>query len=115
MHRRPNLKLLPFDQEIERTLFKLKKVKVDKTDMEDQNSDRFNEGHSDQNEMPGILKLTLGDCWRHMMNQDYSGTRHQPIDANNFKLKPALISMVHQQQFGGSPSEDPNGHLSNFL
>ena len=23
--------------------------------------------------------------------------------------------MVQQQQFGGSPSKDPNGHLSNFL
>ena len=23
--------------------------------------------------------------------------------------------MVKKQQFGGGPSEDPNGHLSNFL
>ena len=50
-----------------------------------------------------------------MMNEDYSGIRHQPIDANTFELKPALINMVQQQQFGGSPSEDPNRHLSNFL
>ena len=50
-----------------------------------------------------------------MMNEDYSGIRHQPIDANNFELKPALINMVQQQQFGGSPSKDPNEHLSNFL
>ena len=50
-----------------------------------------------------------------MMNEDYSGIRHQPIDANNFELNPALINMVQQQQFRGSPSEDPNGHLPNFL
>ena len=50
-----------------------------------------------------------------MMNEYYSGIRHQPIDSNNFELKPTLINMVQQQQFGGSPSEDPNRHLSNFL
>ena len=83
--------------------------------MEDQNSDRFSEGHSDHNEMPGLKEPTLGDCCRSMMNEDYLGIRHQPIDANNFKLKLALINMVQQQQFGGSSSEDPNGHFSNFL
>ena len=29
-----------------------------------------------------------------MMNEDYLEIRHQPIDANNFKLKPALINVV---------------------
>ena len=37
----------------------------------------------------------------------------QPVvDANNFKLKLALISMVQFSQFGGTPLEDPNLHLS---
>ena len=31
------------------------------------------------------------------MNEEYSRIRHQPIDANNFELKPALISMDQQQ------------------
>ena len=48
-----------------------------------------------------------------MVNENYSRIRRQTIEANNFELKPSLISMV--QQFGGHPSEDPNGHLSNFL
>ena len=39
----------------------------------------------------------------------------QPINANNFELKPALISMVQQNQFGGHSSEDPNGHMAYFL
>ena len=33
------------------------------------------------------------------------------VDNNNFKRKLALISMVQQSQFGGTPLEDPNMHL----
>ena len=62
--------------------------------MGDLNSDTLNEGHSDHNEMHGLREPTLGDCCRPMMNEDYSGIRHQPIHANNFELKPELINMV---------------------
>ena len=102
MHRRPDSELLSFDPEIERTLFRLKKIKANNIEMEDQNTDKFGEGQSYHNEMPGIRELTLGDYWRPMMNEEYSGIRHQPIDASNFELKSGLISMVQQQQFGGS-------------
>ena len=44
MHRRSNFELLPFDLEIERTLFRLKKIKADNAEMEEQNSDRFSKG-----------------------------------------------------------------------
>ena len=37
------------------------------------------------------------------------------MDANNFELKPALITMVQQHQFTGHPTEDPNEHLGRFL
>jgi len=37
------------------------------------------------------------------------------VEMNNFELRPVLISMVQQSQFGGSPMEDPNVHLSIFL
>ena len=60
--------------------------------MDGPNTDRFSEGHSDQNEMHGIREPTLGDCWRPVMNEEYLGIQHQPIDANN--LKPTLISIV---------------------
>ena len=83
--------------------------------MEEQNNDRYSERHSNQNEIPERQEPTLGDCWRPLLNEKFSRIRHQPIDANNFELKLALISMVQQQQFGGNLSEDPTGHLSNFL
>ena len=97
MPRRSTSKLLSFDPEIEKTLFKLRKVKVDNIGMEDQLSDRYSEGHSYQNEMLGMREPTLGDCWRPTMNENYSGIQHQPIDANNFELKPALIFKVQRQ------------------
>ncbi|XP_020262408.1 uncharacterized protein LOC109838369 [Asparagus officinalis] len=37
------------------------------------------------------------------------------VEANNFELKPSLLSMVQQNQFGGGATEDPNLHLSIFL
>ena len=37
------------------------------------------------------------------------------MDANNFELKPALITMVQQHLFTGHPTEDPNEHLGRFL
>ena len=90
-------------------------MKAANEEMEDKNNDRFSEGISNYNEMLGLREPTLGDCWHPMMNEDYSRIGHRPIDANNFELKPALINMVQPQHFGGSPLEDPNGHLSNFL
>ena len=41
--------------------------------------------------------------------------RQPPIEANNFELKPALITMVQQHQFIGHPSEDPNEQLGRFM
>ena len=37
------------------------------------------------------------------------------IQANNFELKPTLITMVQHNAYGGSPMEDPHEHIRNFL
>src|ERR1051325_10770019 len=37
------------------------------------------------------------------------------IARNNFELKPSLLSAVQQNQFSGSPTGDPNLHLSVFV
>ena len=41
--------------------------------------------------------------------------RQPAIEVNNFELKPALITMVHQHQFTGHPSDDPNEHMGRFM
>ncbi|XP_041000626.1 uncharacterized protein LOC121246513 [Juglans microcarpa x Juglans regia] len=58
---------------------------------------------------------TLKDNVRPVVNDNYSGIRRQTVNANNFELKPALISMVQQAQFSRSPLNDPNIHLAMFL
>ena len=57
----------------------------------------------------------MEDFWRPVIQDEYSAVRQPAIDANNFELKPALITMVQQNQFTGHPSEDPNEHLGRFL
>ena len=94
MHRRSTSELLSFDLEIERTLFRNRKMKSGNIRMEEQKTDRYSEGHSDQNEIPERKEPTLRDSWRLLLNENFSGIRHQSIDANNFELKPTLISMV---------------------
>ena len=53
---------------------------------------------------------TMKEFWRPIIQEEYSVVRQPPIEANNFELKPALITMVQQHQFTGHPSEDPNEH-----
>ena len=54
------------------------------------------------------------DFWRPSIQDEYSAVRQPTIKANNFELKPTLITMVHQHQFTGHPSEDPNEHMGRF-
>ena len=58
---------------------------------------------------------TMEDFWRPIIQDEYSAIRQPIVDANNFELKPALITMVQQQQFTVHPTEDPNEHLGRFL
>ena len=37
------------------------------------------------------------------------------IEVENFELKPGLIALVQQQQFGGLPTEDPYEHLHRVM
>ena len=36
------------------------------------------------------------------------------VNANNFEIKPALIQMIQQDQFGCNSTEDPNAYSANF-
>ena len=57
----------------------------------------------------------MEDFWKPIIQDEYSAIRQPAIDANNFELKPALITMVQQHQFTGHPTEDLNEHLGRFL
>ena len=57
----------------------------------------------------------MEEFWRLIIQEKYSVVRQPPIEANNFELKPALITMVQQHQFTGHPLEDPNEHLGRFM
>jgi len=37
------------------------------------------------------------------------------VEGNNFNIKPALLNLVQQNPFSGSPTQDPNLHISTFL
>ena len=58
---------------------------------------------------------TMEDFWRPIIQEEYSAIRQPTVDANNFELKPTLITMVQKHQFTGHPTEDPNEHLGRFL
>ena len=49
---------------------------------------------------------TMEEFWRPIIQDEYLAVRQPPIEANNFELKLALITMVQQHQFTGHPSED---------
>ena len=58
---------------------------------------------------------TMEDLWKSFIQDKYLIAKQPAIYANDFELKPALITMVQQNQFTGHPTENPNGHLGRFL
>ena len=60
-------------------------------------------------------QMTMEDFWRPAIQDEYSTVRQPAIEANNFELKPALITMMQQHRYTGHPSEDPNEHMGRFL
>ena len=114
MHRKQNIDLIPADSELERTLRSLRKTKrAGNLAMAEERQDQT-EGQRTTARRPP-MEDTMEDFWRPIIQDEYSAIRQPTVDANNFELKPALITMVQQQQFTGHPTEDPNEHLGRFL
>ena len=114
MHRKQDSDLIPADTELERTLRSLRKTKRAKNAaMADERHDQTEEQRTAARRPP--ITDTMEDFWRPIIQEEYSTIRQPTVDANNFKLKPALITMVQQHQFTGHPTEDPNEHLGRFL
>ena len=107
MHRKQITDLIPSDTELEKTLRSLRKIKkAENSTMADERQEQ-NDEHREAVRRPPITD-TMEDFWRPVIQDEYSAIRQPAVEANNFELKPALITMVQQHQFTGHPTEDPN-------
>ena len=114
MHKKHDSDLLPADIELERTLRGLRKTKkAENAALADERHDQIEKQRTTARRPP--ITDTMEDFWRPIIQEEYSVIRQPTVDANNFELKPALITMVQQHQFTGHPTEDPNEHLGRFL
>ena len=115
MHRKLEVDLLSLDTEIERTLKNLWKVtSAESTRMENQRERLLAILEEEEAERPQRPN-TMEDFLRPIIKEEYSAVRQPAIEANNFELKPSLITMVQQHQFIGHLSEDPNEHMGRFM
>ena len=80
-------------------------------------TDKGLDGIANQECAAEILKEhdTMENLWNSFIHNKYSAIKPPAINANDFELKPALITMVQQNQFAGHSSENPNEHLGRFL
>ena len=93
MHRKPKAELLPLDTELEITLKNWKKVRFTEVVV-------TVEKRETQQNIPVVAvdrpqgQRTMEDFWRPIIRDDYSTVRQPAIEANDFELKFALITIV---------------------
>ena len=96
MHRKPEADLLPLDIEIERTLRNMRKItSVESRSMENQR-ERLQPILEEAETKRSQRLMTMEDFWRPSIQDEYFAVRQPAIEANNFELKTALITMVQQ-------------------
>ena len=80
-------------------------------------TDKGLDGVANQECAAKVLKEhdTMENIWNSVIHNKYLAIKQQAINANDFELKPALITMVQQNQFAGHSTENPNEHLGRFL
>ena len=117
MHRKPEADLLPLDSEKKkRTLRNLRKITSAESRSMSNQRERLQAILEEEVEIERPQrKMTMEDFWRPSIQDEYSIVRQPAIEANNFELKPSLITMVQQHQFIGHPFEDPNDHMRRFM
>ena len=114
MHRKQDSDLFPAYTELDRTLRSLRKTKrAENTAMADERHDQTEEQRTSARRPP--ITCTMEDFWRPIIQEEYYTIRQPTVDANNFELKPTLITVVQQHQFTSHPTEDPNEHLGRIL
>ena len=113
MHRKQDSNLLPADTELERTLRSLRKTKrVENAAVADERNDQKEEERTAARRPP--ITNTMEDFWRPIIQEEYSAIRQPTVDANNFELKPALITLVQQHQFTTTPLKTPTSTWVDF-
>ena len=60
-------------------------------------------------------RRTLGDFVMPDISGSFGGIVAPSITNNNFKIKPSIIQMVQNNQFGGLLGEDPYAHILTFF
>lgn len=103
--------LVLFDLESERTFHRLKRQSRRHHTMNEQNKDNAMRSvqHATGCKMKDYCFLTNNDGYR-------SSVVRPAIEAKNFEIKPAFISLIQNQlQFSGFPHEDTNQHIIEFL
>ena len=117
MHRKLEANMLHLDTKIEITLKNMRKITVaESRSMENQRERLHAIPEEEEEEVERTQRPnTMEDFWRPIIQEEYFAVRQPAIEANNFELKPALITMVQQHQFIGHPSEDPNEHMGRFM
>ena len=86
--------MIPVDTELERTL---KELKEDKKRAE--TAAMTDEGLNSAANKEGAIEVlkeqdTMEDLWKSFIQDKFLAVKQQAIDANDFELKPALITMV---------------------
>ena len=114
MHKKSEAELLPLDTEIETTLKNRRKAASTEDRSMANQIKRLPTIPKEEAERP-LRPNTMEEIWRLIIQEEYSVVRQPPIEANNFELKLALITMVQQHQFTSHPSEYPNEHLGRFM
>ena len=93
MHRKQDSDLIPVDTELERTLRSLRKTeRAENATIAYERHDQTEEQRIAARRPP--ITDTMEDFWRPIIQEEYSAIRQSTVDANNFELKPALITMV---------------------
>ena len=97
---------MPLDTEIERSLKGLRNIKS--AEIAEMADERVTQAVNQEfaAKVPQE-RDTMEDFWRPVIQDEYSAVRQPAIDGDNFELKPALITMVQQNQFTGHPTENP--------
>ena len=108
-------KILLFDPEIERTARHNRSIAKKKKQERKAGPSIDKKEHISTMAEEQPTRRTLLDYSMPNTNNYQGSIVRPPIQANNFEIKPTLLQVIQQNQFGGAGSEDPNSHLENFL